>query len=132
MDFAALQNISLPVLSWAAEHASILPTLTADAQAIESAEGVEAKWTAAKKFGDDAVGALVDFPGLSNAGTDGAALKCPLSTPAVVEAHLLAHPAVKANGVIIGELIQNLPQIISAITTIIGLFGKAKPATHEP
>lgn len=96
-------------------HWQQLPQIGIDVAAVESAEGLDARWAAAKAAGDLVVSVLDDFPSLTPQ---------PVTAEAV-QSMLASHGADAANGQIIGILIQNLPQILAFITQILPLFKKA-------
>jgi hypothetical protein len=105
---------SLPVLNWIVEHAEQSPAVLNFLQQIVAGATVSDKWTAFKSLGDLIVADIATFPlEPSPAPVDKADL-----------AALENHPLVKANGTIINLLLQNLPQIVSAIQAIVALFNK--------
>jgi hypothetical protein len=109
----------LPNVGWFLDHADVLPTLVADAQAIEAADGVQAKWDASKKFGDDVIGVLADFPGLGVPNAQETSVEH-------VQAMAAAHPAVGkfGDGHLIQLIITDGPAIIKLIQQILPLFIK--------
>jgi len=112
VDLNSLPVSALPYVQWALGHWQQIPQLAGDVMAVESAEGLDARWAAVKTAGDLLVTILDDFPVVAP----------PAVTPDAVQAMLAAQGPVGANGQIISILIQNLPQILSFITQIIPLF----------
>ena len=111
-DLTALPASALPYVQWALGHWQQIPQLAGDVVAIESADGVDARWAAIKTAGDLLVTVIDDFPVQTP----------PPVTADAVQAMCAAHGAVGANGQIINTLIQNLPAILSFITQILPLF----------
>lgn len=111
-ELASLPSAALPYVQWALSHWQQLPQIARDVADVESADGLDARWSAIKTAGDAVVAMLEDYP---------VAAPQPV-TPESVSAILAEHPAVQANGQIISILIQNLPAILAFITQIIPLF----------
>ena len=103
----------LPVLDWIVQHAEQSPAILVDLESIVSGATIADKWSALKSLGDLLVADLASFPtlDLKPAEADEAALRA-----------FAARPVVKANGAIINTILQNLPQIVAAIQSILSLL----------
>ncbi len=62
VDLSSLPASAMPYAQWALGHWQQIPQLAGDVMAVESAEGLEARWDAAKTAGDLVVTMLDDFP----------------------------------------------------------------------
>lgn len=125
---------NLPYLKWILSQGNSVSALVQhaeDATAAFASGNFAAGWTAVKAAGDLLVPMLSTFPGTSPstplvkvAGHDGCFLTCDSHceyTDEDVDA-LLALPAVGKNGVIIGKIVDSLPQILSFIQGLMKFF----------
>jgi hypothetical protein len=106
---------SLSVLRWIVDEAEQAPAILSYLEQLVTATATSDRWVAFKALGDLVVADLESFlqPSASES-----------TTTAQTMLALGDHPVVKANGQIIDLLLANLPQILTAIETILALFGK--------
>ena len=112
------KNISY--IRWALSHAAVLNSLVSAFQKIASAEGIAAKWSAVKDFGDVVVSMADDFPTSQMLTVDHG----PLSADEI-EAMVAVHAQAIGDGELFRKgfrfFVDHLPQIIAAVRVVMGL-----------
>lgn len=108
---------NLPWIRWIISHADLVPSLLGLLSELQSAEGLRAKYEALKGIGDLLIDALGDAPiGVQSIVAGDVAALVAADTQ-VLELRL-------GDGALLKRLMDNLPQIISIVTTLVGLLGK--------
>lgn len=133
---------AMPYVRWGLGHIDEIPTILEGAQAVKEAVGLNAKWDAIKSNGDNVVAILADFPNIDNL-LGGGSPSPFLPMAGLANSGLMAcydpsitgsdafKAAVEKEAANLGKLgdgtflkmfLENLPAIMSAAVTLIGLF----------